>query len=197
VEQKPKKLTKREKWVLSPYRLAHHPLCSKFDDHVYIIKGKKVCRGCVMLYSGMIFGLILAPIVVFVLNISYWMSFVAMFSMFIFTPISAFLEPPRWFKDISRFLLGIAMIGAGLSVILSIVTLTQGINWWAVAVFLTTIALYFSSRFYFTRFRDRKNEQICRNCEQFYNPRCDGMVSAVDKAKGLESLDQGDAFNEQ
>jgi len=150
-----------------------------------------------MLYSGMIFGLILAPIVVFVLNISYWMSFVAMFSMFIFTPISAFLEPPRWFKDISRFLLGIAMIGAGLSVILSIVTLTQGINWWAVAVFLTTIALYFSSRFYFTRFRDRKNEQICRNCEQFYNPRCDGMVSAVDKAKGLESLDQGDAFNEQ
>ena len=108
--QKPKKLTRREKWVLSPYRLAHHPLCSKFDDHLYIIRGKKVCRGCVNLYSGMIAGIILAPIFVFVLNISFWVTFIATNIMFIFTPISAFLKPPRWFKDISRFLLGVAMI---------------------------------------------------------------------------------------
>ena len=195
--QKPKKLTRREKWILSPYRLAHHPLCSKFEEHVYIIKGKKVCRGCLNLYSGMIFGLILAPIVVFVLHINFWIAFIATNIMFIFTPISAFLNPPRWFKDVSRFLLGIAMISAGLSIILAVVALTQGMDWGAFAVILITLFVYFSSRIYFTRFRDRKNEQVCRNCEQFYHPRCDGMLSAVDKAKGLESLERGDAFSEQ
>jgi hypothetical protein len=164
---------------------------------MYVIKGKKVCRGCVNLYSGMIFGLILAPIVVFVLNINFWIAFISTNVMFMFTPISAFLEPPRWFKDISRFLLGIAMISAGLSVILAIVTITTGMNWWAFAVILITLSIYFGSRVYFTRFRDKKNEQVCRNCEQFYHPRCEGMVSAVDKAKGLESLDKGDAFSEQ
>ncbi len=195
--QKPKKMTRREKWVLSPYRLAHHPLCTKFDDHVYTIKGRKVCRGCLNLYSGMIFGLILAPIVVFVLHISFWIAFIATNSMFILTPISAFLKPPRWFKDISRFLLGIAMISAGLSVILAIVELTKGMDWGAFAVIIITLSVYFGSRAYFTRFRDRKNEQVCRNCEQFYHPRCEGMRSVVDKVKGLESLEKGDAFSEQ
>lgn len=194
---KPKKLTRREKWVLSPYRLAHHPLCSKFDSHVYTIRGKKVCRGCVNLYSGMIFGLILAPIVVFVLHIDFWIAFIATNVLFIFTPISAFLEPPRWFKDICRFMLGIAMISAGLSIILGIVAIIQGKLWGPLIVILITLVVYISSRAYFTRFRNRKNEEVCRNCEQFYNPRCDGMVSAVDKAKGLESLDKGDAFSEQ
>lgn len=195
--QKRKKLTKREKWMLSPYRLAHHPLCKKFEDHVYTIRGKKVCRGCLNLYSGMILGILLSPIVVFVLHIDFWDAFIATNVMYIFLPISAFLNPPRWFKDISRFLLGVAMISAGLSVILSIVALTKGMNWGAFAVIMITLFIYFASRAYFTKFRDRKNEQVCRNCEQFYHPRCEGMVSAIDKAKGLESLEKGDAFSEE
>ncbi len=190
-------MTKREKWMLSPYRLAHHPLCKNFDDHMYVIKGQKVCRGCVNLYSGMIAGLILAPIMVFVLKVTFWMVFTAMLVLFIFTPISAFLDPPRLIKDVSRFFLGIAMIAAGLSVILSIVTLAQAMNWWAFVVILVTIALYFSSRAYFTRYRNRKNEQVCRKCDQFYHPRCDGMVDAVDRAKAVESFNKGDAFSEQ
>ena len=191
------KISRREKWMLSPYRLAHHPLCKNFDDHMYRIKGQKVCRGCVNLYCGFIAGLILAPIMVFVLKVTFWMVFVAMLVLFIFTPISAFLDPPRLIKDVSRFFLGIAMIAAGLSVILSIVTLAQAMNWWAFVVILVTIALYFSSRAYFTRFRNRKNEQVCRKCDQFYRPRCDGMVDAVDRAKAVESFNKGDAFSEQ
>ncbi|MCG3259019.1 MAG: hypothetical protein H7644_04695 [Candidatus Heimdallarchaeota archaeon] len=191
------KMSRREKWMLSPYRLAHHPLCKNFDDHMYIIRGYKVCRGCVNLYSGMIAGLILAPIMVFVLKVTFWMAFAATVSLFIFTPISAFLEPPRLIKDISRFFLGIAMISAGLSIILSIVALAQAMNWWAFAVILITLFLYFVSRAYFTGFRNRKNEQVCRNCDQFYHPRCDGMVDAVDRAKAIESFNKGDAFSEQ
>lgn len=195
--KKSNKMTRREKWMLSPYRLAHHPLCKNFDDHMYVIRGHKVCRGCVNLYGGMIAGLILAPIAVFVLKVTFWMVFVATLVLFIFTPISAFLEPPRIIKDICRFFLGIALIAAGLTVILSIVTLAQAMNWWAFVSILLTITIYFSSRAYFTRFRNRKNEQVCRSCEQFYHPRCDGMADAVDRVKAAESFNKGDAFSEQ
>lgn len=33
-----------------PLVLAHHPLCGKFDDHFFIIRNKKVCRGCLVVY---------------------------------------------------------------------------------------------------------------------------------------------------
>ena len=42
-----------------------------------------------------------------------------------------------------------------------------------------------------------ESEQVCRNCDQFYHPRCDGMVDAVDRKKAIESFDKGDAFKEQ
>lgn len=45
-----------------PIILAHHPLCGRFDDHMLIISGRKVCRGCATVYPTA-----LAAIVILVL----------------------------------------------------------------------------------------------------------------------------------
>jgi len=192
-----KKLKREERWLVYPYRLAHHPLCSKFEDHVYTIKGYKVCRGCVNLYSGFLVGIIIVPILAVFLNINFWIAFIATNVLFIFTPLSVFLHPPRVIKDFTRFLLGIAMVTCIATIIISIIELARGFNGWALAVIFVTITIYITSRRYFTRLRDRRNEQICRKCEQFYHPRCEGLVSGIDRAIALESHEKGDAFSEQ
>ena len=184
--KKTQKLSRKEKWKRYPYRLAHHPLCDHFADHVYTIRGYKVCRGCFNLYSGMIIGLILAPIAVFVLNITFWISFIATNVLYIFTPLCIIFDPPRIIKDFSRFLLGIAMISNVLSIILAIVELILDLNYGAIAVIILSIAIYTASRAYFRKIRDKRNENVCRSCEQFYLPRCDGMKKPVAKTDSLE-----------
>ena len=181
--KKKKKLSMKERWSLYPYRLAHHPLCHHFEDHVYTIGNYKVCRGCANFYSGMIIGIILAPIVVFVIEINFWVAFATTNILFIFTPLSVVLNPPRVIKDFSRLLLGIAMISSFLSVVLAIVRLVEGLNYGAIAVIIITPTIYFTSRYYFRGLRDRRNENVCRNCEQFYLPHCDGMTKRKTTSK--------------
>ena len=184
-----KKEIKRKRWALYPYRLAHHPLCKEFEDHVYTINGKKVCRGCVNFYVGILLGIILAPIVVFVLKINYWMAFISTNILFIFTPLSVILNPPRIIKDICRLFLGMAMTSALLTIILSIVELFFGFKILPIVFGLLTIIIYIISKRYFTRLRMKKNESICRSCEQFYLPRCDGMAKQIDESEDSEKTD--------
>lgn len=33
-----------------PLVLSHHPLCDRFDEHVFHLGGRKVCRGCATAY---------------------------------------------------------------------------------------------------------------------------------------------------
>ncbi len=192
---KTKNLTTKEKWLRYPYRLAHHPICSHFDDHVYMIKGLRICRGCVNMYSGVLIGIILAPIAVFVLQINFWVAFATTNVLYIFTPISIIFNPPRIIKDISRLLLGVALISSLLSIVLSVVRLVEGLNYGAISVIIITFSIYLSSRFYFSRLRDKRNENVCRNCEQFYLPRCDGMRQREENGKSAKN--QNDISSEQ
>lgn len=192
--EKPKR---KERWLLYPYRLAHHPLCSEFKDHVYIIRGAEVCRGCVNMYSGVLLGLILMPIFDVVLNMNYWMAFALNWGLYLFTPISVFLHPPRVVKDFSRMLLGVAIPNSFNIIVLSIIKLSTGFNWGAFIMLLVTLLTYYFSRKYFSKLRDKRNEQVCRNCDQFYNPRCEGMRKSADRATALSSREKGDAFSEK
>jgi len=179
----------RRRRRLYPYRLAHHPLCSKFDDHVYIIKGKKVCRGCVNMYSGFLIGLILDPILVVFLNIDFWIAFAINWGLFLFTPISIFLNLPRVIKDFSRFLLGFALVNSVIIVALALVQMIVDFKWGALAVLIITVLVYYFSRKYFTILRDKRNEDICKDCEQFYHPRCEGMGPSSDDSKPTPASD--------
>lgn len=166
----------KRKWTLYPYRLAHHPLCERFSDHVYHIKGYKVCKGCVNFYIGIIVGIILAPISIFVLNINFWIAFIATNILYIFTPLSVLFNPPRILKDFCRFLLGIAMISMFVTIILTLVDLISRFNIWALIIMMITILIFIVSRMYFMRLRSKRNEKICRECDQFFLPRCEGMM---------------------
>ncbi|MHA1551167.1 MAG: hypothetical protein ACTSUP_03385 [Candidatus Heimdallarchaeaceae archaeon] len=178
-----KKEQVKRKWALYPYRLAHHPLCERFSNHVYHIKGHKVCKGCINLYIGFIAGIFLAPIAIFVLNINFWIAFITTNILYIFTPLSVLINLPRILKDFCRFLLGIAMISMLVTIILTIVELFNGFNIWALTIMMITILIYIASKMYFTRLRSRRNEKICRECDQFYLPRCEGMMQegAIEK----------------
>lgn len=165
----------KRKWTLYPYRLAHHPLCERFSNHVYHIKGYKVCKGCINLYIGFIVGIILAPIAIFVLNIDFWIAVIATNILYIFTPLSVLINPPRIVKDFFRFLLGIAMISMIVTIILTIIELFSGFNVWALTIMIITMLIYIVSRTYFMRLRSKRNEKVCRECDQFYHSRCEGM----------------------
>ncbi len=178
-----KKEQVKRKWALYPYRLAHHPLCKEFANHVYHIKGYKVCRGCFNFYLGLIVGILLAPISIFILNIDFWIAFIATNMLYIFTPLSVLLNPPRIIKDFFRFLLGIAMISMIVTITLAIVELLSGFNIWALVIMLITISIYIISRRYFMRLRSKGNEKICRECDQFYLPLCEGMEQKEESKK--------------
>lgn len=188
------KLEKKEKvkrkWVLYPHRLAHHPLCERFSDHVYHIKGYKVCKGCANLCIGLVIGTILTPIAIFVLSIDFWIALIATNILYIFTPLSLLINPPRILKDFFRLLLGIAIISMLVTIILAIVELSSGFNVWVLVTMMITILVYLLSKRYFMRLRNRGNEKICRECDQFYLPLCEGMEQkAKNKKKSTVSLE--------
>jgi hypothetical protein len=157
----------------------------------------EVCRGCVNMYSGVLLGLILIPIFDVVLHMNFWTAFGLNWGLFLCTPLSVFLHPPRVVKDISRMLLGVAIVNTFNIIVLAILSLVEGFNWGALVIILITANLYYFSRRYFSKLRDRRNEIVCRDCEQFYDVRCEGMRSSTDRATALSSLEKGDSFSEK
>lgn len=192
-----KKEIKRERWLQYPYRLAHHPLCDKFADHVYTIKGIKICRGCTNFYSGMIVGLILIPLLTVFLELSFWILFALNWALFVPTILAVILSPPRIFKDFSRLLLGVGMISAACTIVVGIIYTIETSNYWGLIIALLTIIIYFTSKSYLSKIRNRRNAAICMSCEQYLLPRCDGMKDSYDRAIGLLSLEKGDAFSDE
>ncbi|MHA1686522.1 MAG: hypothetical protein ACTSYD_08970 [Candidatus Heimdallarchaeaceae archaeon] len=192
-----KREIKNERWLQYPYRLAHHPLCDKFANHVYTIKGVKICRGCTNFYSGMIIGLILIPLLTAFLHLNFLVLFALNWGFFIPTVLAVILDPPRIFKDFSRFLLGIGMISALCTVIVGIIATIKDQDYWGAIIAFLTVIIYFVSKSYFSRIRNRRNAAICMACEQYLLPRCDGMKDSYDRAIGLISLEKGDAFSDE
>jgi hypothetical protein len=63
-----------------PIVLAHHPLCGRYDDHFFIISGKKVCRGCLTVYPSAI----VAFVVLVLLGITdFYLLYTTAFALFL------------------------------------------------------------------------------------------------------------------
>ncbi|MHA1115871.1 MAG: hypothetical protein K9W45_05595 [Candidatus Heimdallarchaeum aukensis] len=186
----------KARWMLYPYRLAHHPTCEKYKDHVYTIKGIKVCRGCFNLYLGQIVGLILAFILSFVLDVEFWIPFILTYVLYSFTLLNLKFEIPRLIKDFFRFLLGIAVIMSYLTVILSIFELIKGINILAIVSLFLVGLTHLLSRTLLVKWRNGQNRKICLSCEQYHLPRCEGMKLAYDRMISLQVSELGDAFSD-
>ncbi len=42
-----------------PIILSHHPLCGKFDDHVFRVRGRYLCLGCMTIYPSALAAVVL------------------------------------------------------------------------------------------------------------------------------------------
>ncbi|MFW9997481.1 MAG: hypothetical protein ACFFD4_35905 [Candidatus Odinarchaeota archaeon] len=156
------------------YVIAHHPLCNHYGDHVYSIRGRKICRGCTCQYSGIVSGLVITLVGNYY---SWWLTVTdfilglilyAMIAPTVF--FSLFNIKYHWIKDISRFMLGIAITW---SFILFILTTSNLIRLWILINFLPGTV-------FFCYLRDKRNSEICMKCEEYSTkPYCSGLEAYV------------------
>ena len=52
----------RSSIVKDPILLSHHPLCGKFDDHMFKIRGRHVCIGCTTVYPSAVAAAVLLTV---------------------------------------------------------------------------------------------------------------------------------------
>ncbi|MHA1166186.1 MAG: hypothetical protein ACTSP4_11820 [Candidatus Hodarchaeales archaeon] len=162
--------------ILGPYRISHHPLCDEFHDHVYVIRGIKVCRGCVMQYSGMISALT----VLIIGFLAGWTGLteiqygVILYLLIIPTFVTAFVLENRLFKDIARFLLGSSFT---IALLLLVFTPDWLIKGWIVINFAP-------GYWYLNKRREKRNNEICRGCSDYSKiPDCPGYQILADRER--------------
>ena len=61
-----------------PILLAHHPLCGRFDDHLLIVRGRRVCRGCVTVYPTAL----LVWLALFLVRPDFWTALIVALALF-------------------------------------------------------------------------------------------------------------------
>lgn len=161
--------------ILGPYRISHHPFCDHFKDHIYIIGKTKVCRGCVMQYSGILFSLFIIGLGG---SFGWWNSITEiqvgafLYTLILPTILSAFFIENRRIKDFSRFLLGAAF---SLAFILLFFTPNWLIKGW---ILLNLIPSYIL----LNQKRARNNNQICHHCDSYDKiPYCPGYQIYSDR----------------
>ncbi len=163
--------------ILGPYRISHHPFCDNYQDHVYIIRGTKVCRGCTMQYSSMIFSFL----VIGYGNLFGWWDELTefqvglvLYALVLPTIITAFLIENRKIKDVARFLLGISFSLAFIQFIFTPNLLIKG---WILLNFIPGY-IYLNKR------RVTKNNEVCNQCKEYKNiPYCTGYQIYADREK--------------
>ncbi|UCE14301.1 MAG: hypothetical protein JSV04_03770 [Candidatus Heimdallarchaeota archaeon] len=163
--------------ILGPYRISHHPLCDHYKDHVYRFRGNKICRGCVMQYSGMIFSFFIITIGTF---FQWWKGLteiqvgLVLYAMILPTLLTAFLIENRIIKDVARFLLGASF---SLAFIQFVFTPDWLIKLW---ILINLIPGYI----YLNKRRAKKNDEVCNQCEERINiPLCSGYQIFADREK--------------
>jgi hypothetical protein len=161
---------------MGPYRISHHPLCDNFSEHVYIFRRQRVCRGCVMQYTGMTFAFFLIIFdLIFQILFSTWSDF--QFGIFLYflvfpTILTSFFLKNRILKDLARFMLGIAFT---LAFFLLLITPS-----WFVKGFI--LLNFLPGYFYLQKRREIKNERICVECQEYeHRPYCSGYQTYQDR----------------
>ncbi|MFX0208884.1 MAG: hypothetical protein ACFFDT_23070 [Candidatus Hodarchaeota archaeon] len=163
--------------ILGPYRISHHPFCDQFKDHIYVFRGTKVCRGCVMQYSGVIFSFF---VIVFGNLLDLWYGLtefqvgLVLYMLILPTILTALWIENRKIKDVARFLLGASF---SLAFIQFVFTPNWLIKGW---ILLNFIPGYF----YLNQRRAKSNNQVCSLCKESANtPHCAGFQIYADREK--------------
>lgn len=154
--------------------LAHHPVCGKFDNHVFRLGSLILCVGC----TSVIIGFIVQTVVFFSL-IGVYKTYpliaglTAVYGVLL-ALIQVFLKPKnKWVKTFFRFSLGI-----GLSGYTSIIILTSGLSYlighYTILVQIVLFLLLLPGVFLYNILRGDSPYLECQECEDKYTkPTCD------------------------
>ncbi len=161
--------------ILGPYRISHHPLCKNFKEHVFIIREHKVCRGCVMQYSGILLALVFLICGTY---LGWWFRLneiqigLILYLLIIPTFFNSFLIKNRLLKDFTRLFLGIAFL---IAIVLMIFTPILLIKLWILINFIP-------GYIYLNKKREKNNLKICSTCNEFQKiPNCEGYQIYSDR----------------
>ncbi len=160
------------------FKFAHHPICERFDDHIWKIGDMYVCQGCTMVYSGVILGffLFLFNFNQFIGGMLDWFLSVLIFMLPTFL-IEKLRIKTRWVKRSVRFLNGIAL-GATMAFLFVDTSIWERIS---VIAFIYIGLLLFR----FIR-RYKKEEDECEGCPQAKKDEvCEGFKMQFEANKKL------------
>lgn len=142
----------RSSIVRDPILLSHHPLCGKFDDHVFKIRGRHVCIGCTTVYPS-------AVVAAVILIVSGQTSFGIVFPVAL---LSFAVNLTRLLVRSHRFsVLFNACLGVSLSAsILSAFHAPEGLQ-------LPIIIVGLSVAFSFSLLKGYRVFAVCKSCERY------------------------------
>ncbi|QLH74759.1 MAG: hypothetical protein HPY73_04405 [Methanomassiliicoccales archaeon] len=93
----------RDELKNEPIVLAHHPMCGRYDDHFFIISGRKICRGCLTVYPSAI----AVFLVLMLLGIDdFWTLFGAAFVLFMINSLRILIDRSKAMNIIFNIMLG-------------------------------------------------------------------------------------------
>jgi hypothetical protein len=158
---------------LKPLILSHHPKCEKFDEHSFIIKGKRFCYGCYIGWPVTFITIIISMII----QIQTYFSLGDLFNMGFILCCSYVLSLIKLTKIKIIKIISKVLIGIGLGFIISSIILTEFPLWFKILIILvflqiTTVGVNLK--------RIYEIEKICKQCS--YNEdwdNCPGMKESM------------------
>lgn len=135
-----------------PIILSHHPLCGKFDDHIFKIRERYVCIGCVTVYPSAVVTLLLLSI----MNMS---SFAIAFPI----ALSSFAVNMVRFLDKNHRLSLMLNVILGVSVGASLLSAVNAPNNIQLAVILVGVTVAFSFLF----LKGHRVLARCKSCQRY------------------------------
>ena len=146
------------------FLFAHHPLCDKYRDQVFLVFGVYLCQGCTLLYSGLFIGLVFLMFIETASLVFFDWFIIA--TLLVFPSFFALIPQLHINKRRARFLNGV-----GFSVIfwgstsLNLLIEKLLLIFYMMALFLFFILLR-------TRFSNQGS--LCLSCEEKNSPVCSG-----------------------
>jgi hypothetical protein len=151
-----------------PIILSHHPLCGRFEDHMFKVRGRYVCVGCVTVYPS---AVATAAALVLVDLGSFWITVTIALSLFAIN-LLRFMVKDKRLRVLFNIVLG-ASVGAAL---FSAVYSPDDLR-------LVVVGAGLSMAVAFSYLKGRRVFTTCRSCDRHNEwPSC-GFPSQV-KAEG-------------